>query len=237
MRMSGTRAVLFDYGRTLVTFDYPTEELLAVIRHFRPSITSALGVTAPKAEAILEKVLLPMEEYVASVNEDEVDYMSVYRQTWARAGMNLPDDLLHDILDAEQMCWDRAVRLDPDARQVLAWLGAHGIKRAICSNAPFPPEMMHRQVNKNGITEMVDAVVFSSEIGRRKPAPEVYKAALDAIGVQPQDALFVGDRVREDYEGPRALGMRAVVFTAHTEGPPPASVPTIRSLTEVPGLL
>ncbi|GAC1646027.1 MAG: hypothetical protein NVS9B11_17630 [Candidatus Dormibacteraceae bacterium] len=229
--------MLFDYGRTLVTFDYPTQELLAVIRHFRPRITSALGVAAPEAEAILEKVLLPMEEFVASIDEDEVDYLSVYRQTWARAGMNLPDRLLHDILDAEQMCWDRAVKLDPDALQVLGWLGTHGIKRAVCSNAPFPPEMMRRQVNAIGISEMVDAVVFSSEIGRRKPAPEVYQAALDAIGVQPQNALFVGDRVREDYEGPTALGMRAVVFTAHTEGPPPRSIPTIKSLTELPGLL
>jgi len=235
--MPETKGVLFDYGKTLVTFDYPTEELLAVIRHFRPRITTALGVAAPEAGAILEKVLLPMEEYVGSIKEDEVDYMSVYRKAWANAGMNLPDDLLHDVLDAEQMCWDRAVKLDPDALQVLSWLGSHGIKRAVCSNAPFPPEMMRRQVNANGISEMVDAVVFSSEVGRRKPAPEVYRAALTAIGVQPRNALFVGDRVREDYEGPRALGMRAILFTAHAEGPPPDGVPTIKSLTELPGLL
>jgi putative hydrolase of the HAD superfamily len=235
--MPSTQGVLFDYGRTLVTFDYPTEDLLAVIRHFRPSITAALGVAAPEAEVILEKVLLPMEEFVGSVNEDEVDYMTVYRQAWSRAGMNLPDKLLHDILDSEQKSWDRAVKLDPDALQVLSWLGANGIKRAVCSNAPFPPEMMRRQVSSNGIGASVDAVVFSSEVGRRKPAPEVYQAALDAIGVLPQNALFVGDRLREDYEGPRALGMRAVLFTAHGEQPPPAGIPTIQSLTELPGLL
>ena len=235
--MPGTQAVLFDYGRTLVTFDYPTEELLAVIRHFRPRITAALGVAAPEAEAILEKVLLAMEQFVGSINEDEVDYMSVYRQTWAKAGMNLPDNLLYEILDAEQMCWDRAVTLDPDALQVLSWLGAHGIKRAVCSNAPFPPAMMRRQVDKNGISGAVDAVVFSSEVGRRKPAPELYQAALDAVGVQPQHALFVGDRVREDYEGPRSLGMRAVIFTAHAERLPPSGIPMIGSLSDLPGLL
>jgi FMN phosphatase YigB (HAD superfamily) len=43
--------------------------------------------------------------------------------------------------------------------------------------------------------------------------------------------------VREDYEGPRALGMRAILFTAHAEGPPPDGIPTIQSLTELPGLL
>jgi HAD superfamily hydrolase (TIGR01509 family) len=232
-----TRGVLFDYGRTLVTFDYPTEELLDVMRHFRPRIEAALGTPAPEAEAILEKVLLPMETYVGSISEDEVDYMDVYRKTWARAGMNLPAGLLHEILDAEQMCWDRAVRLDPDALQILSWLGVHGIKRAVCSNAPFPPEMMRRQVETNGVAELVDAAVFSSAIKKRKPAPEMYRAALEAIGVDPNHALFVGDRVREDYEGPLAIGMRAVIFTAHTDAAPADGIPTISSLTELANLL
>ena len=231
------RGVLFDYGRTLVTFEYPTEELLEMMRGFRPRIESALGAPPPEAEAILEDVLLPLEKIIGSPNEDEVDYMNVYRESWAKAGLALPDGLLHDILDAEQLCWDRAVRVDPDALQVLSWLGAHGIRRGVCSNAPFPPEMMRRQVATNGVGEMVDAVVFSSEVGRRKPAPEVYRAALDAIGIDAAHALFVGDRVREDYEGPRAVGMRAVIFTAHAEETPPDGVPTIASLSEVPRLL
>ena len=235
--MLETRGVLFDYGRTLVTFDYPTEDLLEVVRGFRPRIGAALGAPAPEAEALLEDVLLPLEKIVGSMSEDEVEYMNVFREAWAKAGLKLPDDLLYEILDAEQLCWDRSARLDADALQVLSWLGAHGIKRGVCSNAPFPPEMMHRQVNSNGVREMVDAVVFSSEVGRRKPAPEVYRAALDAIGVDAPHALFVGDRVREDYEGPRAVGMRAVIFTAHVDEPPPDGIRTIASLSDIPGLL
>jgi putative hydrolase of the HAD superfamily len=235
--MPHAAGVLFDYGRTLVTFDYPTEELLEVMRRFRPRIEAALDAAAPEAEAILERVLLPMERYVGSMSEDEVDYTNVYQETWAKAGMKLPPNLLHEILDAEQQCWDRAVRLDPDALQVLSWLGVRGIKRAVCSNAPFPPEMMRRQVETNGVAELVDAVIFSSAIRKRKPAPEMYRAALDAIGVEPEHALFVGDRVREDYEGPRAVGIRAVIFTAHAEEPPADGIPTISSLTELANLL
>jgi HAD superfamily hydrolase (TIGR01509 family) len=235
--MPDTRGVLFDYGRTLVTFDYPTDELLEVIGGFRPRIGAALGGPAPKAESIVKEVLLPLERIIASPNEDEVDYVSVYRDAWARAGWPLPDGLLHDILDAEQLCWDRSVRLDPDALQILSWLGAQGIKRGVCSNAPFPPAMMRRQVDTNGVGEMVDAIVFSSEVGRRKPAAEIYRAALDAIGVNASEALFVGDRVREDYEGPLALGIRAVIFTAHAEEAPPEGVPTISSLSDLPSQL
>ena len=235
--MPSVDGVLFDYGRTLVTFAYPTRELLRVLDEFRPRIEAALGVPAPEAETILRDVLLPLEEYIGSMSEDEVDYMDVYRETWKRAGMLLPDDLLHEILDAEQRCWDRAVEVDPDAPKLLAWLGEHGIKRGVCSNAPFPPEMMRRQLESNGIAELVDAVVFSSEVGRRKPAPEVYLAALDAIGTTAEKTLFAGDRVREDYEGPVALGMRAVVVTAHADEPPPAGIPAISSLAELASLL
>lgn len=235
--MPGTQGVLFDYGRTLVTFDYPTEELLEVMRRFLPRIEAALGGSAPPAEAILDDVLLPLESLVASLDEDEVDYMAAYRKAWADAGLRLPDDLLYEILDAEQMCWDHAVRLDPGAPAILSWLRLHGIKAGICSNAPFPPEMMRRQVRTNGIEAMVDSVVFSSEIARRKPAPEMYRAALGGIGVDARQALFVGDRVREDYEGPTAIGMRAVIFTVHAAEAPPDGVPTIASLNEVPDLL
>src|SRR5438309_4674211 len=120
MRMPDTEAVLLDYGRTLVTFTYPTEDLLRVLREFQPRIEAALGVPAPEAQTILHDVLLPLEEYINSMSEDEVDYMDVYRDAWRRAGLRLPDELLHDILDAEQRCWDRAVQVDPDAPRVLS---------------------------------------------------------------------------------------------------------------------
>ncbi len=235
--MGDVAGVLFDYGRTLVTFSYPAEDLLAVLNEFRPRIEEALGVDAPEAQTILDQVLLPLEEYIGSMSEDEVDYMDVYREAWQRAGLRLPDGLLHDILDAEQRCWDRSVRVDRDAPNVLGALGTRHIKRGICSNAPFPPAMMHRQVRTNGIADLVDAIVFSSEVGRRKPAPELYQAALDAIGTAAAETLFVGDRVREDYEGPRSLGMRAVIVTAHAEEPPPDGVPVISDLGEVLALL
>jgi putative hydrolase of the HAD superfamily len=237
MRMAATEGVLFDYGRTLVTFEYPTEDLLRVLAEFRPRIEAALAVPAPEADTILHDVLMPLEEYVNSQSEDEVEYMDVYRETWERAGLRLPDGLLHDILDAEQRCWDRAVRVDPDALPLLRWLGEQGVRRGICSNAPFPADMMRRQLRTNGIAELMDAVVFSSEVGRRKPAPEAYRAALDAIGTAPERTLFVGDRVREDYEGPRALGMRAVIVTAHADDPTPDGVPSIKALKELPSLL
>lgn len=235
--MPDVDAVLFDYGRTLVTFAYPTDSLLEMLETFRPRIAEASGSEAPPAEALMRDVLLPLEEHIESPGEDEVSYLDVYRAAWQSAGLDLPTSLVYEILDQEQRCWDRAVRVDREAVGVLKWLGWRGTKRAVCSNAPFPAEMMRRQVESNGIADLVNAVLFSSEVGRRKPAPELYLAALDAVGVPPERALFVGDRVREDYDGPRAVGMRAVICTAHATEPPPPGIPTIASLMHIRALL
>jgi putative hydrolase of the HAD superfamily len=238
MRMTPIEAVLFDYGRTLVTFTYPRSELEGVLERFRPAIADALGgVLAPAAADLMRLVVEPLEALVDDPGEDEVSYLAVYRAAWLRAGLELPDSLLYEILDAEQLVWDRAATVSVDALPLLSWLGVRGIKRAICSNAPFPPEMMRRQVDGNGVGELVEAAVFSSQVGKRKPAAEIYRAALDSLGVDPERALFVGDRVREDYDGPRALGMSAVICTAHATDAPPPGVATIGSLSDLPGIL
>ncbi|HYZ00710.1 MAG TPA: HAD family hydrolase [Candidatus Binatia bacterium] len=225
------RAVLFDYGLTLVTFRFPRAELVNAMEQVRPW----LGPDAPPAETLVDDVLLPIDWGLAGFDGclDEVDYLDFFDRGWRRAGFEVPRDTLYRILDAEQRCWDEAATPAPDALATLDGLRARGVRTGICSNAPFPPEMVRRQLCGKGITQRADAVVLSSDVGRRKPAPELYEAALQALGVPAADTLYVGDKVREDFEGPRAAGMRAVLCTALARHDPPADVPTIARLEEL----
>jgi putative hydrolase of the HAD superfamily len=223
------RAVLFDYGRTLVEFDYPERELLEAMREALP----LLGPGAPAAEVVMRDVLRPLEAELETFGEDEVDYLEVYERAWRRVGVQAPRDVLYQVLDREQRVWDRHVRPAPDALTTLHALRGRGLRTAIVSNAPFPPEMMRRQMAGLGFLAAVDAVVLSAEVGRRKPAPELYRAGLRALDVAAADALYVGDRVVEDYEGPRRIGMRAVLVTALAAERPPAGVPTVATLAEL----
>lgn len=223
------KAVLFDYGRTLVEFEYPERELRAAMAAALPE----LGPGAPDAETALREVLLPLEAELDALGEDEVVYMDLYERAWRRAGVAADREALYRVLDLEQQVWDRHVRPAPGALLTLAGLRARGLRTAIVSNAPFPPEMMRRQMTGLGFLAAVDAVVLSSEVGRRKPAPEIYLAGLRALGVAPADALYVGDRPLEDYEGPRRVGMQALLVTALAAAPAPPGVPSIERLTEL----
>jgi HAD superfamily hydrolase (TIGR01509 family) len=231
--LNRVRAVLFDYGLTLVTFSYPRLELLRVLDEVRPW----LGPAAPDAETLMRDVLEPLERDLDTFGEDEVDYMDFYERAWRRAGLEVPRETLYRVLDLEQRCWDRSVLVAPGALETLDRLRALGLGTGVASNAPFPPEMLHRQLRLNGIGERVDAAVFSSEVGRRKPAPELYLAALDRLGTAPAETLHVGDRVVEDYEGPRRLGMPAVLCTAFARHPAPSGVPAFACIGDLLGCL
>jgi HAD superfamily hydrolase (TIGR01549 family) len=227
--MPVVRAVLFDYGLTLVTFEYPRLELLRLLQ----AVRCWLGPGAPDPETLMHTVLEPLEEDLARMGEDEVDYMSFYEDAWRRAGLEVPRETLWRILDLEQLCWDLSLQLAEDAHCTLEELRFRGVRTAIASNAPFPAPMMHRQLRHHGLAQRLDAAVFSSEVGRRKPAPELYRAALDLLRVEPGDALYVGDRVVEDYEGPRRLGMRALLCTGLARTAPPPGIPAVGRLAEL----
>jgi HAD superfamily hydrolase (TIGR01509 family) len=221
------QAVVFDYGLTLVTFRFPRLALVAAMERARPW----LGPDAPSAEALVDEVLTPLDAGLAGLDGlDEVDYLAYFDRGWREAGFDLDPGTLYRILDLEQRCWDDAATLVPEALPTLDGLRRHHIRIGVCSNAPFPPEMVRRQLAAKGLTQRADAIVLSSEVGRRKPAPEIYRAALAALGTAPEHTLFVGDQVAEDYDGPLRAGMGAVICTAHAKAPPTDGIPTIPAL-------
>lgn len=55
----------------------------------------------------------------------------------------------------------------------------------------------------------LDAYIFSYEVGCKKPQPEIYQAACDALNCRPGDVPFVGDSQKADVDGPQAFGMQA----------------------------
>jgi putative hydrolase of the HAD superfamily len=65
-------------------------------------------------------------------------------------------------------------------------------------------------LERQGLVERVDAVVLSSAVGKRKPHPAIFERALDEVGVEPNEAVFVGDRLDTDVLGASRAGMTTV---------------------------
>lgn len=84
-----------------------------------------------------------------------------------------------------------------------------------------------------GITPWPEVCVVSSDHGYRKPDPRLFALALDALGVAPQRALYIGDSVRRDICGARAAGLTAVLLSRHDPTRTSRSCPPARVVTNL----
>lgn len=141
---------------------------------------------------------------------EELEYETLVIELLSDAGVTVDDDGLRRYLVAEHEAWAPARRPASMSRSLLDSLRERGLKTGLVSNTWDPRWLLLRDLEHQGLAERLDAVVFSSDVGIRKPRPEIFLRALDELGVPPQRALFVGDRLVADVSGARAVGMTTV---------------------------
>jgi len=105
--------------------------------------------------------------------------------------------------------WERHdnFSLYDDALPVLDELRRHGLRIGLISNG-------QRELDEFAAHHdlAVDAIVGSKAHGRVKPHASIFMAALEALGVAPDEVAMVGDSYEDDIEGARALGIRAILL-------------------------
>jgi len=202
-------AVLFDWGDTLMEFQY-SEELMDTA--FRTGLDALGRDDLAPADDIRAHF---REHFWAPGTIEEIEYPGMIRDALAHFGTELSNDELARFLEAEHAAWGPARRLGADTHALLESLRDRGLKLGLVSNAFDPGWLLHRDLEQMGLAERLDFSVFSSEVGVRKPDPRIFKCALEALGVEPGRALFVGDRLYEDIRGAAELGM-SIPIGCHT---------------------
>ena len=201
-------AVLFDWGDTLMQFAYSPELVSAGHR----AGLSAIGRDGlPDDEALTEHFREHYEPFFwVPGTVEEIEYPGLVRRLLADFHVTIDDDELRRYLEAEHSAWDAARLLGAHTHALLESLRGRGLKLGLVSNAFDPGWLLHRDLEQMGLSQRLDFSVFSCEVGTRKPHPAIFERALDALGVEPENALFVGDRLYEDIRGAGELGMTTV---------------------------
>lgn len=198
------RAVLFDWGDTLMQWTW--DEGLVEAGH-----RAGLAAIGRHDVRMTEHF---RERFAALFNVpgtlEEVEYPGFVRDILRDFEIEVSDEELERFLDAEHRAWAPARRLGGTTHALLESLRAHGLRLGLVSNAFDPGWLLHRDLDEMGVGERLDFAVFSSEVGKRKPHPDIFRRALAALEVAPAEALFVGDRLYEDVRGAGELGMTTV---------------------------
>ncbi len=120
-------------------------------------------------------------------------------------------------LAAYHRSWEPHTFVDPDVPPLLRALRDRGVRVGVLSNTLWTRAHHEAVFARDGVLDLIDGAVYSSELPWTKPHPEAFAAALTAVGVRdPRVAVFVGDRPYDDIHGARSVGMRAVLVPHST---------------------
>jgi putative hydrolase of the HAD superfamily len=220
-------AVLFDWGGTLSV--HTPVDLLEMWR-------AAARVLAPDHPEPVAAALLAAEDEwwrscVAAGDRSgttEQLVRSVARETHLDVA---------GALAAYHAAWGPTVAHDPDAVAVLTALRERGLRTGLLSNTHWPRALHERWLAEAGLLDLLDVRLYTSDMTHMKPHPEAFAALLSAVGVGPHEAVFVGDRPRDDISGAQGVGMRTVLLTGRPVEPwdvvPDASLPSLAGLVEL----
>ena len=236
-------AVLFDYGHTLIYFDErPHSALVGAYEKVNRLLADTLEREVPAAQVLIEEVSKAVDDAIQRDYEagrpEEVEIATIYDGALRALGLELKPELIERVMELEQEGWLNSVHVGPEVVGTLTQLRRRGLRLGLVSNAAYLPRLMKTQLAALGLESFFEGVSFSSEVGVRKPHPAIYADALGKLRVEARRALFVGDRVKEDVQGPKTIGMRAVLTREwRQEDDPGLADFVIQRLGELPDVI
>ena len=185
------RAVIFDYGRVLTGPPDPA------------AYAELMRITGLSADRLERAYWKDRNAY----DEGKLTGLGFWRQIVRDAGLKLTEREIAELNLWDVRMWTRG---DP---AMLAWqlaIKERGLLTAIVSN-------MGDTVHEHMVRELrwlsrFDVLVWSYQLGIAKPNPAIYRYALEKLGTQPAETLFIDDKA-ENVEAAVALGMKGIIFS------------------------
>jgi len=104
--------------------------------------------------------------------------------------------------------------LNPEASKVLKWLKERNkLTGIICNTGRTPGFSIRKFLEKEGVAKYFDIMLFSDEIGIRKPDLKIFQIAMKKLNVKPYQVIHVGDNLKSDVWGAKNAGFKAVYFS------------------------
>ncbi|MFG2600117.1 HAD family hydrolase [Streptomyces sp. NPDC048462] len=223
------RAVLWDIDDTI--FDYTGADNVGMRRHLE---SEGLPAGYGSVEQALDAWRAITDAQWARFAAGETDFRGQRRER-VRTFVARP------LTDAEADAWfarhashyEAAWSLFPDAVPALDLLAGR-YRHAVLTNSSIINQ--DRKLRVLGVRDRFEALVCAVELGVSKPAAGAFHAAVEALGLEPREVVYVGDHPDIDAAGAVAAGLSAVWLDRSGRGGRP-ELTRITGLDQLPGLL
>jgi HAD superfamily hydrolase (TIGR01509 family) len=200
------QAVIFDWGGTLSEHAIVEMEDMwrLAARHLAPD----------KPDEMIAKLIATGEAHWgrAATDRRAGTLAELLAEAAAAIGADVAEAVMEEAAVSYLDAWTPHIVHDPEAAAALGELRERGLRIGLLSNTHWPRTFHEHFLERDGLAELIDARLYTSEMQYMKPHPDAFRAALDALGVEdPARAVFVGDRPFDDIHGAQQAGMRAVL--------------------------
>jgi HAD superfamily hydrolase (TIGR01549 family) len=145
------------------------------------------------------------------------DYPALAKQVAASKGLAISDEQAQTLWHTWNLGGVFLGRqLYPGVAETLRWLSERSYRIGSVTNRGLGGEIFREELRHHGVLDLFEVLSISCEVGYLKPHPRIFEHALEAMGVRPEDTVMVGDSLRADVGGAKALGMTAVWKRNHT---------------------
>ena len=79
------------------------------------------------------------------------------------------------------------------------------------------------ELKTTGLYDLFDGILISSDVGVKKPFPDIFRLAFEKFGITPEESIYIGNDMRDDILGASRVGMK----TMYIETPQSGSYPDL----------
>jgi putative hydrolase of the HAD superfamily len=215
------KAILFDLGLTLIYTDSFPKIYKKILTRFE------IGVSL---DDIIQAQKKTEGEFDTSYDENQrKEFWTNYNRVLLE-NLGVEHNKAFVATQIDELWWEYSnVQIYPDVKSTFIGLKAKGLKLGIVSNG-FKKDVNH-VLGEFNLEKWFDAIITIDSCNCAKPKKEIFVYALNKLGIQPQEAIFVGDSVLHDYEGALKVGIKP--FLIDREGKIQSKFDTITNLEEL----
>lgn len=209
------KAVLFDFDDTLIDWSLREASGGGVMEQHIHNVHAFLEQNAHTVPANEQFYTIFYDILVASWTEAKktwagVNFESVLVDTLERIGLDSSQIDMTAVLKAYGWQPVPGIRPYPDTHHVLTTLKENGFKLGLITNSMQPMWMRDIELEAYELMPYFDSRLTSGDVGYMKPHVAIYEKALAELSIEPQHAMFVGDRPGNDVAGANDAGMVSV---------------------------
>jgi len=208
------KAVIFDLGHTLIDYyhDWSGPEERTVRRLY--DMARQTGSRMPETEFRQSMMATLQRNRDRKAQEMvEIPLERVLENILGKAGCRVDEGLVQDGLELFYGALKEDRSLIPGTLEMLERVRDRGYGVGLISDVAWglPSEYPMRDIRHYGLDRFFDDMIFSTDVGLRKPHPRLFKLALFNLGADVEGSMYVGNSLQADIKGAKNVGLKAVL--------------------------